>query len=83
MSMDYPVLFVIALYLVPSVANFYELSSLVCDRAILGTRYRAVTNKTEQFIDIGNTGHKIQSDHKQDWTIHQIHNNPFNHDGCH
>jgi hypothetical protein len=38
MSMDYPVLFVIALYLVPSVANFYELFSLVCDRSVSCTQ---------------------------------------------
>ena len=31
MSMNCPVLFVIALYLVPSVVNVYELSSLACD----------------------------------------------------
>ena len=37
----------------------------------LDTRYRAITNKTGQSIDIGNTGHKIQSNHKQDWTIHR------------
>ena len=37
----------------------------------LGTRYRTITNKTGQSIDIGNTGHKIQNDHKQDWTIHR------------
>jgi hypothetical protein len=64
MSMDYPVFFVIALYLVPSVANVYGLSSLV-------TRYRVVTNKTGQSIDTGNTEHKIQSGHKQDWSIHR------------
>jgi hypothetical protein len=34
MSMDCPVLFVIVLYLVPSVPNVYELSSLVCDRSV-------------------------------------------------
>jgi hypothetical protein len=34
MSMDCPVLFVIALYLVPSIANVYGLSSLVCDRTV-------------------------------------------------
>ena len=39
--------------------------------ATLSTIYRAITNKTGQFIDIGNTGHKIQSDHKLDWTIHK------------
>jgi hypothetical protein len=34
MSIDCPVLFVIALYLVSSVANVYGLSSLVCDRSV-------------------------------------------------
>jgi hypothetical protein len=34
MSMNCPVLFVIALYLVPSVANVYGLSSLVCNRSV-------------------------------------------------
>ena len=34
MSMDCPVLFVIVLYLVPSVANVYELSSLVFDHSV-------------------------------------------------
>ena len=34
MSIDYPVLFVNALYLVSSVANVYGLSSLVCDRSV-------------------------------------------------
>ena len=34
MSMNCPVLFVTALYLVPSVANVYELSSLVCDCSV-------------------------------------------------
>jgi hypothetical protein len=34
MSMNCPVLFVIALYLVPSVVNVYELSSLACDRSV-------------------------------------------------
>jgi hypothetical protein len=34
MSMDCPVLFVIALYLVLSIANVYELCSLVCDRSV-------------------------------------------------
>ena len=33
MSMNCPVLFVTALYLVPSVANVYELTSLVCDQS--------------------------------------------------
>jgi len=37
--------------------------------ATLGTRHRTITNKTGQSIDIGNTGHKIQNDHKQDWKI--------------
>ena len=27
--------------------------------------------ETRQSIDIGNTGHKIQTGHKQDWTIHR------------
>ena len=34
MSMDCPVLFVIVLYLVPSVPNVYGLSSLVCNRSV-------------------------------------------------
>jgi hypothetical protein len=34
MSMDCPVLFVIVLYLVLSVANVYELSSLVFDHSV-------------------------------------------------
>jgi hypothetical protein len=34
MSMDCPVLFVIALYLVFSIVNVYELCSLVCDRSV-------------------------------------------------
>ena len=39
MSMDCPVLFVIALYLVPSIANVYGLSSLVCDRTVSCAQY--------------------------------------------
>ena len=39
MSMDCPVLFVIALYLVPSVANVYGLSSLVCNRSVSCAQY--------------------------------------------
>jgi hypothetical protein len=35
------------------------------------TQYRTITNKTGQFIDIGNTEYKTQNDHKQDWTIHR------------
>ena len=27
--------------------------------------------ETGQSIDIGNTEHKIQNDHEQDWTIHR------------
>jgi hypothetical protein len=88
--MDWPVLFVTALYFVSGVACVYGLSSLVCDRSVsctqfcqclwidqsctlatLSTIYRAITNKTGQSIDIGNSGHKIQSDHKLDWTIHR------------
>jgi hypothetical protein len=34
MSMNWLVLFVTSLHLVPSVANVYELSSLVCDRSV-------------------------------------------------
>jgi hypothetical protein len=84
---DCPVLFVTTLYLVPSFANVYGLTSFVCDRSVscvqcclclwivqscltLGTRHRTITNKTGQFIDTGNTGYKIQNDHKPDWTIH-------------
>jgi len=40
-------------------------------QATLGTKYRTITNKTGQSIDIGNTGYKIQNDQKQDWTIHR------------
>ena len=34
MSMEFPVLFVIVMCLVPNVANVYELSSVVCDRSV-------------------------------------------------
>jgi hypothetical protein len=34
MSMEFPILFVIVLCLVPNVANVYELSSLVCNRSV-------------------------------------------------
>jgi hypothetical protein len=30
-----------------------------------------ITNKTGQFIDIGNIGYKTQNDHKQDWKLHR------------
>jgi hypothetical protein len=39
MSMDCPVLFVIVLYLVSSVANVYGLSSLVCNRSVSCAQY--------------------------------------------
>jgi hypothetical protein len=42
-----------------------------CLWSFWGTRYRVVTNKIGQSIDTGNTGNKIQSGHKQDWSIHR------------